>query len=134
MINNQDNFKEDFSHYLTLLFLLVVLVDPLAPSFPVHPAFHLQPLHVQELLLYLQEVLKYSSLCYTLLIETYLIHEILIKILLNIDLLYLEAQGVQTFHLFLACREDLASQGFLVFLVVPIRKIRSFQRCLLCYI
>ena len=60
LIDNQDNFHEDFIKYLTLLVLLVVLVDPLAPSFPAHPAFHLQPLHVQELLLYLQEVLNYS--------------------------------------------------------------------------
>ena len=73
LINNWDNFQEDFILYLTLLFLLVVLVDPLAPSFPVHPAFHLQPLHVQELLLYLQEVLKYSSMCCKLLIKPYLI-------------------------------------------------------------
>ena len=73
LINNQDNVQEDFILYLTLLFLLVVLVDPLAPSFPVHPAFHLQPLHVQELLLYLQEVLKYSSLCCKVLIKPYLI-------------------------------------------------------------
>ena len=50
------------------------------------------------------------------------------------DLLYLGAQGVQTFHLFLACQEDLASQGFLVFLVVPIRKTTSFKKFLLCYI
>ena len=49
-------------------------------------------------------------------------------ILSNMDLLYLGAQGVQTFHLFLACQEDLQSQGFLVFLVVPIRKIGSFQK------